>query len=111
MSTTYEERQAELKARNPLIVLRHLLEGKEWTHDGRTYVLSDNYELCVVAWAMDKSKGITWENRHEHPECIRYLRTDVSLAGFIKMAEEVSLDEAFIMSAEVALQQINKERR
>jgi len=111
MSTTYEERQAELQARHPLVVLRHLLAGKEWEHDGHTYVLGENYELCVVAWEISESKGVTWENRHKHPECVRYLRTDISLASFIQMAASISPEDAFIMSAEIALQQINKDGR
>jgi hypothetical protein len=55
MSIVQDNQSSELKARNPLILLRHLLDGKEWEYEGQTYVMGDDYELCVKAWEINSS--------------------------------------------------------
>jgi hypothetical protein len=99
---------ARLREKNPLIILRYLLEGREWEHDDKIYVLSDDYEICVVAHVLDESKGISWDNFREGER--RYLRTDMSLQYFLKMAMDVDIDETAIMAANMALTDIGRQK-
>lgn len=111
MSTSTEiapEVRERLKAQNPRIILNTLLDGGEWHHDDRIFVLSDNYELCVVAWALDTKNGIDWENKEDGER--RYLKTDISLSAFIKMAFDTSLDETAIMAANSTLNSLRTKR-
>lgn len=102
------EIKARLQERNPLIILRYLLEGREWEHEDRIYVLSEDYELCVVAHVLDEANCITWENFREGER--RYLRTDMSLQYFLKMAMDTDIDETAIMAANMALTDINRQK-
>lgn len=104
MSTSTEiapEVIERLKAQNPRIILNTLLDGGEWHHDSKIFVLSDNYELCVVAWELDPENGIDWENKEDGNR--RYLNADISLGAFIRMALDTSLDETAIMAANATL--------
>jgi len=102
------EVRERLKEQNPRIILKALLDGGEWRYDDRIFVLSDDYELCVVAWELDPENGIDWENKEKGNR--RYLKVDISLGAFIKMAFDTSLDETSIMAANTALNSLRTER-
>lgn len=112
MSTTKEinpEVLERLKNRNPLIILKYLLEGGEWEHNGHLYVLSDDYELCSVAWELDTQSGVDYHNFKKGKK--RYLRTGLTVQGFLKMALETSIDETAILAANMTLKEINSNKR
>lgn len=112
MSTIHDNIAPEvldrLKEQNPRIILQTLLGGGEWHYDDRIFVLSDDYELCVVAWELDPENGIDWENKEKGKR--RYLKADISLGAFIKMAFDTNLDETTIMAANLALNSLGPER-
>jgi hypothetical protein len=87
------EREQELKQHHPRIILDALMRGQEWQHGDHIYRLSDDYDLCVVATNLDTHERVL-------------LRADVSLAGFIRMAMEVSVDDAFIIGCQTALREM-----
>lgn len=111
MSTSTEiapEVRERLKAQNPRIILQTLIDGGEWRYDDRIFVLADNFELCVVAWEIDTKNGIDWENREDGKR--RYLKADISLGAFIRMAFDTSLDETAIMAANATLNSLRTKR-
>lgn len=90
MSIAVEPEVVErLKEQHPNIILKALLDGREWTHGDYTYVMLEDFELCVVA--------------HDQNNAPIYLRTDITLKNFITMAFETGINQTAIMSANAAL--------
>ncbi len=108
MSATYktqEEIEEKLHSEKPMIILRYLLDGGTWKHEGRSYILSDDYELCTVAHRCDKDGNILHGEENEV-----YLRVDFTLGAFIKECFATSTDETTIYAANMTLARINKRR-
>jgi hypothetical protein len=74
------------------IVLRALLDGQEIEIDGRTYGMSEDYDLLVQMYRND-----------EEPF---FMTTDCSLKNFIKLCEEVGDDEATIIACNSGLRSL-----
>lgn len=108
MSATYktqEEIEEKLQSEKPMIILRYLLDGGSWTHEGRTYVLSDDYELCAVAHKCDKDGNVLYDEENEV-----YLRVDYTLGAFIRECFATSTDETTIYAANMTLARINRRK-
>lgn len=74
------------KDKSVIKVLEALLYGQRIKLGQEEYVMSDDNDLCLVAHD---------QNKKEH-----YLKTDISLASFVKWSEKVSFDQLFILAAE-----------
>ena len=92
MSNIAPEQLTKLINQNPVIILRHLLRGRQWEYDGEIYELSEDNHLCWVF--------------HREPDNEKILvSVNVAINDFIQMARQTPLDVTAIMSAELALQQ------
>ncbi len=75
-----------------LSVLKTLLQGNTFEHDGYKYQLSEDDKLCIVSRYV--SGGVTSE---------RLLVPDISFNYFLKICSEVSDKEASMLNADTAL--------
>lgn len=85
----------------PLTVLEALLFGQRLKMDDAEYVMSDDYDICLV------SKKYSFRDM-QHEEV--YLKTDMTIASFIKWAEKFSTEQLFLLGAERVLQKINSKK-
>lgn len=84
----------KLKEQHPNIILKALLDGREWIHGDYTYVMLEDFDLCIIA--------------HDQNNTPIYLRTDMSLKTFVTMAFDTSTIQTSIMSANAALSKKSK---
>ena len=54
--------ETKLSEQQVVVILRHLLNGGEWKYKEHVFVLSDDMQLCTIAYLLDASKGVTSDN-------------------------------------------------
>lgn len=82
-----------------VVVLAHLLKGgKSFQLDGRTYVLSEDYDLCELR-----------KNDQGEEVLLRFLG-GLDLSSFIKMCEQLSEQDTFLIGASTAMIRMSEER-
>lgn len=84
------------------IILEALLNDLEVTIGDETYVMDDDFNLCQTEFWRFLSDG-----ESERVSII----TDISLRSFIKMCHKIPEDQLFMISADLALNKMNADRR
>lgn len=79
-----------------LIILEALLQGHRIKIDDYTYVLSENYTLCIVAQTTSGEVSIGE----------KYLAVDDTLGQFIRMCKKLTSDKLRDISSDIALNKI-----
>lgn len=87
------------RSHKAVIVLAHLLKGgRSFQLDGRTYVLSEDYDLCELR-----------TNDQGEEVLLRFLG-GLDLSSFIKMCEQLSEQDTFMIGASTAMIRMAEER-
>lgn len=81
------------KKHNSEIILRGLLSGFRLDHDGFTWLLDENYDLCVLSKEIRTGREVL-------------LKVDISLGGFIRMCQQVSEEELVDFSMNIVLNEV-----
>jgi len=89
---------------NASILLEALLQGQTFEHNGETWALSDDLNLCVK-----REKYQLGDNGENVSLGEVYLKADFSLQGFLKMAEEVDEDTVTIIGMNAALTSLRRD--
>jgi len=84
------------------IILNALLLGQEVTMGKYIFALSDDGDLCIVAESHDTST-------EERKQIL--LKSGLEFGAFIKMCNELSFDEVFLIGANGTLQRLNQEKK